>query len=149
MTTGHRQAQLLWDQLGRNLGYEPARSAGAPQPADGVWFPASAAPRFAHRAFAAIEVVVSESPKTLRGSIVTLECISPSLAVVLIHEEEIRRHAVRRGLAVEVALNKTRLLSEEAHAIASRSRQHIEIWSFAQLQRRVRQTSGAPVAAAA
>ena len=149
MTTGHRQAQRLWDELGSNLGYEPARSARGSRPADGVWFPRAAGQWFARRPFAAIEVIVSESPKTLRGSIVTLECISPSLAVVLIHEEEIRRQAVRRGLPVSAALRKTQLLSEEAADLAGRSRQHIEVWTFAQLQRRVRQTTPRMIAAVA
>lgn len=92
---------------------------------------------------------MSESPKTLRGSIVTLECISPSLAVVLVHEEEIRRQALRRALPVSAALRKTQLLSEEAADLAARSRQHIEVWTFAQLQRRVRQTATRTIAVAA
>lgn len=146
---GHRQARQIWDQLGSNLRYEPAHSAGGSRPADGAWFPRMAGPRFARRPSAAIEVIVSESPKTLRGSIVTLECISPSLAVVLIQEEEIRRQAVRRGLPVSAALRKTELLSGEAGDLAARSRQHIEVWSFAQLQRRVRQTTPRTIAVAA
>lgn len=148
MTTGHRRAQLLWDKLGRNLGYRPARSAGATHPTDGVWLPAASGPRFAAVPIAAVEVIVSESRKTLRGSIVTLECVSPALAVVVIHEQEIRRRTIRRGLTPAVADRQVELLTEQAKTLAGQSRQRIEVWTFARLARRMAATTPSPKLAA-
>lgn len=149
MTAGHRKAQALWDQLGKNLGYRPARSANTAHPTDGVWLPPTRCPRFASVPIAAVEVVVSESRKTLRGSIVTLECVSPALAVVVIHEQEIRRRALRRGMPPAAADRHTDLLSQHAKALAARSRQRIEVWSFARLTRRVAATSPSSTKSAA
>ena len=103
--------------------------------------PASQGPRFATVPIAAVEVIVSESRKTLRGSIVTLECVSPALAVVVIHEQEIRSPAIRHGMTPAVAARQVELLTEQAKSLAAQSRQRIEVWSFDRLARRVDATS--------
>jgi hypothetical protein len=144
VTTGHRQGQQLWDELGSSLGYEPIRSMAGPHPTDGVWMPKGPTPRFAVVPIAAVEIAVSESRKTLRGSIVTLECVSPALAVIVIHEAEIRRRALRRGAPVSGADRQVALLTEQANSLACCSRQRIEVWTFARLLRRLaaRQAAG-------
>jgi hypothetical protein len=140
LTSGHRQAQALWAQLGKNLGFRPVGSASAAHPTDGVWLPALRGPRFAAVPIAAAELIVSESRKTLRGSIVTLECVSPALAVVLVHEQEIRRRSVRRGATPAAAARQVQLLTEQATSLAAQSRQRIEVWTYERLVRRVAAT---------
>lgn len=132
MRQGHRDAQDMFLEIGRALGHDVRRSFTPTQPGDGVWlerrpgilqgFP-----------LAAVEVLVSESPKEICGSIHRLEAISPVLGVILIQEDEITRRLTRLGL------NASRIASVIANNIAlvdqclSTSKQRIQRWSFAQL----------------
>ena len=76
----------------------------------------------------ALEVVVSESAKTMKGSMDTLAEVSPALGLLVIHELEIRRGMIRQ--------------MEQAQDRITRHQQRIVVWSFAQLQRRFELTTG-------
>jgi len=90
----------------------------------------------------ALEVVVSESPKTIKGSIGTLEAVSPSLGVLLLHEGEMRRTRILRGLETQPIERHLGELHEAVAGWLLRSHQRIEVWSFAQLQRRYELVTG-------
>lgn len=142
MTQGHKEGQALFEALGRKLGFEVARSFSKTLPTDGVWFPDDRAGRFGQVPVVAIEVIASESRKTIRGSLMTLEMVSPALGILLVHEEEIRRRLIRAGLSSEEADARVRTSREHAEHLAAASRQRIEVWSFADLVRQYRRATG-------
>lgn len=134
MLHGHREAQGMFEQLGRSLGFEVRRSFSQDLPTDGVWFLASAFPVVSKLPYVALEVVVSESPKSLRGSITTLEQVSPSLGVLLIQEDEIQRRLLRNDkLPLDAEAELGRLQAVAGRLIVA-SRQRIEVWSMSQLR---------------
>jgi len=130
---GHREAQGMFIDIGRAMGHEVRRTFSGSQPGDGVWI--DERPGILQGLpLAAIEVLVSESPKAICGSIHRLETISPVLGIILVHEDEIRRRLTRLGF------NSTRIGSAIAHDISlvdsclATSKQRIQRWSFAQLR---------------
>jgi hypothetical protein len=142
MRGGHKEAQELFLRLGQRLGYRSKRTWSREHPTDGVWL--LDAPHLGHAdlPIVALEVAVTEGAKALRGSIATLEAVSPALGVLLIQEREIRRGLIRSGVAPEVATTHLNGLLRLAAADLSRSRQRIELWTFEQLQRRARLALG-------
>jgi hypothetical protein len=143
MTSGHRDAIDLWLRLGERLGYRAESIFSQKWPSDGVWIlpsvPCLGLPRLP---VAAAEVVVSEGAKNLAGSVSTLEVISPSLAVIVLNEEEIFRGAVRSGKGeADISVRLTAVHSR-LNDLISRSKQRFEIWSIEQLRRRVSLMSG-------
>lgn len=142
MTQGHRGAQRLFDDMGRAFGYRVERTFSKALPTDGVWF-ARRTPRPEDRIpVMAIEVVVSESRKVLRGSVLTLESVSPAVGVLLIHEGEIRRRMIRGGASSTGVEARVAALHELANALVKNSRQRFEIWSHVSLERRYRDVIG-------
>lgn len=119
--------------IGHALGHEVRRTFSASQPADGVWLEGRSG-ILQGLPLAAIEVLVSESPKAICGSIHRLEAISPTLGIVLVQEDEISRRLTRLGF------NATRIASAIARDISlvdsclATSKQRIQRWSFAQLR---------------
>src|SRR5262245_12601619 len=97
MRNSHRQAQEMFLELGRLQGFAVRRQFSIAYPTDGVWLTKAGHGEEAGLPIAAIEVVVSESPKTILGSIATLENVSPAIAIVLVHEDEISRRLLRLG----------------------------------------------------
>jgi hypothetical protein len=79
----------------------------------------------------------------MRGSLVTLECVSPALGILLVHEEEMRRRMVRRGTHPDIAVARIAAIREHVLELATGSRQRIEVWSFARLARRYQAATGA------
>lgn len=142
MSNGHRQAQALFEALGRRFGYRAEKTFSRRYPTDGVWFADPPSSRFAAFPVAAIEVVVSESTKTIRGSVATLELVSPALGVVLIHEEELGRRLALRDATSAANLAHISRIQERVLQHSETSRQRIEVWSFAQLLRRYRLATG-------
>ena len=132
MRAGHRTAQRLFEELGRSQGFEPARSYTRKLPTDGVWLLKRGLVELLP--IVAIEVIVSESPKTVKGSIHTLELVSPALGVLLLENEEIWRRRIRNGDSHENALTHTARLLRELAALANQSRQRIEVWTVSQLR---------------
>jgi hypothetical protein len=142
MTSGHKEGQALFEALGRRYGYEVRRSYSKSLPTDGVWYTESQFGALPPVPIVAIEVVVSESRKSIRGSVVTLELVSPALGVLLIHEEEMRRRLVRAGATPEMVTAKVAASRAHASELAANARQRIEIWSFADLVRLYRNATG-------
>ena len=133
MRLGHRRAQDMFLEIGTRHGFDVRRSFAVAFPGDGVWVLPRAHGQFAGLPVVALEVVVSETPKTVLGSIATLERIGPSLGVLLIHEVEIGRRLVAGGATrdeVEAYMGRT-AARVDAHLASARHR--IERWSFAKL----------------
>ncbi|WP_158086306.1 hypothetical protein [Mycobacterium asiaticum] len=134
MLAGHNEAQRMFEELGRWYGFEPRRQHSRGFPADGVWLLGSCyGPAFGELPVVAIEVVASESPKTILGSIATLERVGAALGIVLVQEDEIARRLVRDGASradVQAYLARTHA-HIDGHLASVRHR--IERWSFEQL----------------
>lgn len=148
MTHGHREAQRLFLDLGSTLGFKTALSWSQEEPGDGVWLYSSPVLGGADFPFAAIEVVVSESRKSIRGSIDTLSAISPALGILLIHDSEIRRRIIRRGGTTADANAAIDRAVHTATDAALKTRQRTEVWTPSQLTVRLRLASGSSWAAA-
>jgi len=146
MRSGHREAQMQFERLGRQLGYRCRRSWTRQHPTDGVWLLDTPQVGFDELPVAALEVVVSETGKALRGSISTLEMVSPALGVLLVQDHEIRRGLIRAGASPEAAAQHVSRLLAAAEADLARCRQRIALWTFDQLQRRTRVTLSRPAA---
>jgi hypothetical protein len=142
MTSGHREGQALFEALGRRYGYEVRRSYSKSLPTDGVWYMGRHFGALPPVPVVAIEVLVSESRKTIRGSVVTLELVSPALGILLVHEEEMRRRLVRAGASPEVVTARVAAARAHARELVANARQRIEIWSFADLVRVYRRATG-------
>jgi hypothetical protein len=146
MRSGHNEAQVLFQQLGRQLGYRCRRIWTRAHPTDGVWLLDTLHLGHDVLPVAALEVAVTENGKALRGSIATLEIVSPALGILLIQDHEIRRGLIRAGATPEAATAHIQRLLASATDDIGRSRQRIALWTFEQLQRRTRLTAGHPAA---
>jgi len=135
MRRGHHEAQLLLEQMRSRLGYWVRRTWTRDHPTDGVWVLDT--PGLVP--VAALEVVVTETGKALRGSIATLETVSPPSGV-LIKDRETRRGLIRSGATAGAPTDHVARLVSAATADISRSRQRIELWTFDQLNRRAQLT---------
>jgi hypothetical protein len=138
MRIGHVIAQRLFGELGQALGYEPARIFTRHLPTDGVWFTASDNGGLGVLPVLALEVVVTEGIKSMRGSIATLIQVSAALGVVLFQDQEVRRGLIRRGRSAEQAnqiiISRLNWLREEVH----RKPQRLTVWTFDELLTRHR-----------
>jgi hypothetical protein len=81
-----------------------------------------------------MEVIASESPKTTKGSIHTLELISPALGVLLVEDEEMWRRRIRDGVPHDKAAAQSTRFTNELRDLAKFSRQRIEVWTVSQLR---------------
>lgn len=130
---GHREAQDMFLELGKALGFETARIYTRGDPTDGVWLFGSGAGMLKGLPAVAVEVVVSESSKAIGGSIHRLEIVSPVLGILVVHEEEIRRRLTRAGAkdaGIAAAIARDVLtIDEHIH----HSKQRLQRWTFAQL----------------
>jgi len=129
MRYSHKEIQDYFQKLGAKLGYTVKRRYSYQYPTDGVWFiphplnPAEVVP------LVAIEVIVSESSKTIKGSIRTLEAVSPSVAILLIHEVEFLRRLTLKGMSHDNALNRVEAIKKTLLNETSKSLQNFEIWN--------------------
>src|SRR2546422_25023 len=142
MRSGHREAQSLFLALGRKLGYPVRLQWSRHLPTDGVWLAGGRHPRVAGLPLVALEVVVTEGPKSVRGSIATLAAVSPSLGVLLVNEEEIRRVLIRDGVAVEAVDRSLGHQLRHLDDLLRTTNQRFEIWSFAHLRRKYELATG-------
>jgi hypothetical protein len=92
----------------------------------------------------AAEIIVSESQKALRGSVTTLEMVSPAFGLLLLHNEEIRRMLVGAGASPDQARNHVLRLKGQVEDLAARSRQRLEVWTFGRLRHRYESLTGHP-----
>lgn len=136
MRRGHRDAQTAFLELGRTLGYSPAKTFSTRYPTDGVWYLRARDDISDTLPVVAIEVVVSESPKTMRGSVGVLEAVSPALGVLLIQEEDIARRLRRSGSDEDAVRRHLGHLSNRALDLATSVHQRVEVWTYSQLMRR-------------
>jgi hypothetical protein len=136
MRRGHHEAQVLFEQLGCRLGYRCQRTWTRAHPTDGVWLLDTPQVGLDALPVAALEVVVTETGKTLRGSIATLEMVSPALGILLIQDREIRRGLIRSGASPQAATAHVQRLVAAATADIAHSRQRLALWTFDQLERR-------------
>ena len=83
--------QDLFLSLGVHKGFRVKRSYNKSTQTDGVWVDRHPLYPESDIIIAAIEVIASESPKTIRGSINLLESLAPLIPIILIHESEISR----------------------------------------------------------
>lgn len=143
MKTGHADAQYMFLELGKSLGFGTRLTWSRKLPTDGIWLLSDEEYLLPEIPAVALEVAVSEGPKALKGSIDTLAEVSPALGILLINEVEIRRGAVRKG--VDPAITERRIQEKfmDAEDRASRHQQRIAIWSYAQLAHRYRLGTGA------
>jgi hypothetical protein len=135
MRFGHMEAQKMFFEIGKCLGYQAHKIFTQELPTDGVWLYSCHLPEICDLPIVAMEVPITESPKSIRGSISTLEEVSPLLAIMLINEDEIRRNMVSKGndpLKVESYLEKKHKLIQ---TLLSSSKQNFEIWSMNKLRR--------------
>ncbi len=130
MRQGHRTAQDQFLAIGARHGYRTRRSFSQQFPSDGVWLtPPAHGAVVGGLPVAALEVVVSESPKTILGSIAVLERIAPALGVVLLHEEEITRRLIRDGRSREEVNHYLDRAQARIDLHIASSRHRIQRWS--------------------
>jgi hypothetical protein len=134
MHLGHISAQSMLRDIIEGRGLRFAKTFSPTLPTDGVGFAPIGLGPFADVPMVAAEVVASESPKGWRGSLHTLERVSPALAVLVFQDEEYRRRLGRRGWDVDVIersiANTLATMNEEVAA----SRQRVIILTMDQLR---------------
>jgi hypothetical protein len=132
----------MFRELGTALGYAVRASYSQAYPTDGVWLARPPLRGVDALPLVAIEIAVSESRKTLRGSLFTLEMVSPALAIILVHEDELRRRHIRLGGSADEAQRRVAAVQELATTLAATSRQRTVVWSVAALRRRFQDATG-------
>jgi hypothetical protein len=134
---GHNEAQLMFEEIGRRLGFEVRRTFSDMLPTDGVWFlkAKDGAVINTQLPVVAIEVVVSEGPKAMQGDITILERVSPSLGIIVLHEDEIRRRLLAKRTPNDVIDYEIARLRQMLAELVQCSRQRIEVWSAENLRR--------------
>ncbi len=140
MRPGHREAQDLFLHLGELQGYRPQRSFSPDHPTDGVWFRDDW--ELGPVPVVAAEVIVTEGKKSMRGSIATLEAVSPAIGIVIFNDDEVRRGLVRVGRDADVIEHRLNRAVGHLKEFASTSKQRIHVWRFEQLQRRHQLAAG-------
>lgn len=131
-------------EMGRHLGFEVRPTFSRTMPTDGCWFVETSLGGLEELPVAALEVAVSESGKTLAGSVATLEAISPALGILLVQTDEITRGLVRSGMASDAAAATVAARLDRARGLAARSRQRLAVWDFEELVRRYALATGKP-----
>ena len=138
MTPRHRSAQDMLIEMGDVQGYTTTKTFTKETPGDAVWLvpvgeaapgePGGLVPVLA------AEVVVSEGKKSIRGSISTLEDISPAVGVIVVHTDEVVASRIRRGIKPVAARRDADQKLELARRLAAKSRQRVEVWDSKTLQ---------------
>jgi hypothetical protein len=144
MKAGHADAQYMFLEIGKTLGYKTRRTWSRELPTDGVWLLSGDGYLLPEAPAVAVEVAVSEGPKAIKGSIDTLAEVSPTLGVLVINEVEIRRGALREGISAEVIERRIEGRLAAAHARMGRHQQRLQVWTFEQLSCRYRLATGRP-----
>jgi hypothetical protein len=133
MTSGHREAQILFRQLGEALRYQARATYTREWPTDGVWLHGGFFEPLQGRPIAAVEVVGSEGKKAMNGSVTVLEHVSPLLGIIVVQDEQIRERLSRRKTAEKVETEIERVV-EKARDSANASKQRIDVWTMAMLR---------------
>ena len=132
MTPGHKEVQDIFLNAGEALGYKTQRAFNSYLPSDGIWLHNNNV--FSEPLpFIALEVIVSESRKSLIGSVTTLEEISPTIGILLVHDKEIHRVNARKGVDMNIIHRKIDLYLDHLTKLSNRSRQRLVVWTFENL----------------
>ena len=142
MRPGHADAQFMFEATGVALGFRVRRTWSRALPTDGVWLLPSAGLLLTEAPAVALEVAVTEGPKAIKGSLDTLAEVSPSLGILLINDLEIRRGALRAGIAPDVIEERIAAKFALATDRAQRMQQRIEIWNYGQLRHKYHLATG-------
>ncbi|NOU99490.1 hypothetical protein [Paenibacillus planticolens] len=129
MKYGHLETQLMFSRLGESLGYRASKIYTPNCPTDGVWFGRHPFDRTREVPVLAIEVLVSESLKIIRGSIRTLERVSPQIAILLLHEGEILGQWLAEGSESDMLDRRMSALKQTVADEITQSYQRFEIWN--------------------
>ena len=134
MTNGHKDAQELFARLGQSKGFEVRRTYSQSLHSDGIWLVRDPIYPLKKIPMASIEVIVSESTKSMRGSIGILEEISPAVAIILLQEEEIRKRNIKNGVEYDSIENEINCRLQFIKEQTSKSTQRFEVWSMRYLR---------------
>lgn len=121
--------------MAKHLGFDYRKTWTQPLPTDGVWVTRGDGIVIPVLPVVALEVVVTEGAKSIRGTADVLSEVSPSLGLIVVDEEEIRRALASRGLDLDRVDSEIAHKRDLAAAAARRADQRIEVWSKAQLTR--------------
>lgn len=128
MRNGHKEAQEMFLNLGKAKGFIVSKTFSKELPTDGVWFIKHPLDE-TNVPFVAIEVIASETPKQIIGSIGILKQVKPMIAIVLLHESEMARKSVLRHASSEkVKSSIARKYQIIQHEIQN-SQQRFVIWN--------------------
>lgn len=129
MKYGHKYSQLLFQELGEKLGYHAKKSYAPSLPTDGVWLIKHPLKMAEEIPLIAIEVVVSESMKCIRGSIRILEEVSPVIAIIIIHKSEMESNLLKKGIPEKKIVERMEKINRFILEETMKSNQRFEIWS--------------------
>lgn len=129
MKYGHKQLQNYFQKMGANLGYTTKKVFNKHIHTDGVWMIPHPLNKTMQIPLVAIEVIVSENPKIIRGSIRILEEVSPVLAIVVVHESEMINYFFNKGLSLVAAKHRVEILKEFIFEEIKKSSQRFELWN--------------------
>jgi len=146
MKPGHAEAQSMFLEMGRSLGFSTRLTWSRQLPTDGVWLSPADEYVLPELPAVALEVAVSEGPKAIKGSIDTLAEVSPALGVLVVNDVEIRRSAIRKGTAPEAIERRIRDRIESARDRTGRHQQRFQVWDYAELANRHRLIVGGALA---
>jgi hypothetical protein len=105
-------------------------------PTDGLWYPSHRDGLTDGLPLAAVEVLVSEGAKSIRGSVGVLEAVSPVLGVVVLHDEDIARRLRQKGKTEAAIAEALDCINDQIEDHIEHTRQRIQLWTFSQLKRR-------------
>ena len=134
MTPGHREAQRLFLEIGEQMGYRVARTFCQSSPTDGVWFTPGAFGETEDLPYAALEVAASESPKAWKGSIATIEEVSPAVGLLLLQDDVMRERLGRDGWDADDVEVQIERVMEAMRSAALRSKQRVIVMNMAKLR---------------
>ncbi|MCA0985147.1 hypothetical protein LCL89_14035 [Halobacillus yeomjeoni] len=129
MRAGHKLSQERLLKLGEEMNFIVKKTFSQSLPTDGVWLIKNPLLISEFIPFLAVEVIVSESPKTIRGSIKTLEQVKPTIAVVFIHEGEIVARWARQKMDAQQIHEKIKSLYNFLEKERLISSVRLEIWN--------------------
>jgi hypothetical protein len=141
MRKAHADAQKLFRDIGIKMGFKYQKTWNQRYPTDGVWVAKAPTLPLEELPLVALEVSNTESPKELAGSVAVLEEVSPSLGLLVLQDEDLRRRHVRKGDSIDEIGRILAVKLNRAHELIAKSRQRIEVWTFAQLKHRHRLAS--------
>ncbi|KOX20256.1 hypothetical protein ADK67_30930 [Saccharothrix sp. NRRL B-16348] len=94
----------------------------------------------------AVEVIVSEGAKAIRGSIGVLEAVSPALGLLIVQDDDIARRLRSQGYTEERIQQTLKHTIEQINDHISHTRQRLDVWTYTYLHRRYHLATTATIA---